>query len=218
MNVRRQFPPAPTTARALVIHGHPRQDSFNHALAEAWADGARQGGVSVDSVNLSELDFAPWYQEQMALEPDLARVQRLIAEAGHITLGFPVWWGSTPALLKAFFDRAFETGWAYGRTDEGGYVRGLNGRSGRLIVTMDAPSWYDRIVYGRSAIRQVRDATFHFCGIRPAKVSAFFAIDKTTQGSRDAMLTRARAAGGTDARALRRRLPRAKNTRSLAAG
>lgn len=208
MTHRRQFPPAPAAARALLIQGHPRPDSFNRALGAAWSEGARGAGVPVDTLALADLDFDPHYREKMQLEPDLARAQRLIADAGHLTLAFPVWWGSTPALLKGFFDRTFETGWAYGRSEDGGYLRGLSGRSGRLLVTMDAPGWYDRLAYGRSAIRQVRNATFEFCGIRPAKVSSFCRIEKTTRASRQAMLVRARAAGAADARALLRRLPR----------
>lgn len=144
---------------------------------------------------MSDLDFDPHDRVKMALEPDLALVQRLMASAGHVSLGFPVWWGSTPALVKAFFDRVLEAGWAYGRGDDGGYLRGLTGRSGRLLVTMDAPGWYDRLAYGRSAIRHARDATFRFCGIRPAKVSAFYGIEKTTDASRHTMLARARTAG-----------------------
>ncbi len=208
MTHRRQFPPAPSAARALLIQGHPRPDSFNHALGVAWAEGAREAGVPVDTLVLADLAFDPYYRDEMELEPDLARAQRLIAEAAHLTLGFPVWWGSTPALVKGFLDRTFETGWAYGRTEDGGYLRGLTGRSGRLLVTMDAPGWYDRLAYGRSAIRHVRDATLKFCGIRPAKVSTFCSIEKTTDASRQSMLTRARAAGIADARALLRRLPR----------
>ena len=209
---RREFPPAPTTARALLIQAHPRTASFNHALGEAWADGARAAGVPVDVVVLSELDFDPLFDDgqKVPLAADLLRVQRLIAEAGHISVAYPVWWGSVPALLKGFFDQTFQTGWAYGRDDSGGYIKGLAGRSGRLLVTMDAPGWYDRLLYGRSAIRQVRDATFKFTGIAPAKVSAFTSIEKTSAADREGLLAKARATGAADAKALLRRLPAAR--------
>ena len=112
MSTRRQFPAAPTHARALLIQAHPRTESFNHALGRAWADGARSEGVPVETLTLSALRFQPLLDDGVApvLEPELQRAQELIAEAGHIALAFPVWWGSTPALLKGFFDRAFQTG------------------------------------------------------------------------------------------------------------
>jgi len=215
MNNRRQYPTPPAVARALLIQGHPRASSFNHALGAAWADGAERAGVPVETLVLAELDFDPRFRDdaKMVLEPDLATAQRLIADAGHITVGFPVWWGSTPSLLKGFFDRVLQTGWAFGRGQDGSYLRGLTGRSGRLLVTMDAPGWYDRLAYGRSAIRHVRDATFKFCGIRPAKVTGFYGIEKTKETSREAMLEKARSVGAADARTLLRRLPPAVDLR-----
>jgi hypothetical protein len=120
-STRRSFPPAPTAARALLIQGHPRENSFNHALGAAWADGARSVGLDVDVVRAADLDFAPRLLEgtDQPLEPDLADLQDRIARAAHLTLAAPVWWGSTPALVKGLIDRTLQTGWAYGKDHRG---------------------------------------------------------------------------------------------------
>jgi len=201
-SVRRVFPSPPTSARALVLRAHPLSDSFNSALADAWADGARGRGAQVDVIDVHALEFDPVLhfanRRDEPLEPDLRRVQAAIAEAAHVTVAYPVWWASTPAKLKGLFDRVFQTGWAYAAGDGMLPDKGLVGRTGRLLVTMDAPTLYDRVVYGGSAIRQVRHGTFHFSGIKPARVSAFGGIEATTPEKRAQMLARARRDGEKD--------------------
>lgn len=212
MHARRAFPPAPSDARALLIQGHPRLDSFNHALGAAWAAGAEAAGVPVDVLELATLDFDPLLVDgrETPLEPDLLQAQQRIARAGHLTLASPVWWGSSPALLKGFLDRTLQAGWAYGSDDKGNPVGGLSGRSGRVLLTMDAPGWWDRFAYGRSALRQLRDATLWFCDVKPARATRFLSIGNASTAQRERMLAQARAVGTADARALLRRLPPAR--------
>ena len=70
---------------------------------------------------------------------------------------------------------------------------------------MDAPSWWDLLIYGRSARRQLRDATLRFVGYKPVSVSQFFGVGHSTAAQREAMLRRARRAGQADAQALLKR-------------
>lgn len=206
---RRVFPPAPTTARAVLFRAHPLKDSFNDALADAWAGGAETAGARVQTIDVHDLSFDPAlrvaHKGDMPLEPDLREVTRAIEAAAHVVVAFPLWWGSSPALLKGLFDRVFLPGWAYAMGDNVLPDKGLRGRSGRLLVTMDVPLWYDRLIYGRSGIRQIKNATFHFTGIKPTHVSGFGWIESTTPQKRARMLNAARADGLKDGRALVRR-------------
>ncbi len=203
---RRVFPPPPSAARVLVLRAHPLKDSFNSALADAWVDGARSVGAEVRVLDVHALKFDPAllvaHRGEMPLEPDLQLVQAAIAEAAHVTVAFPVWWGSIPALLKGLFDRTFLPGWAYATGNGALPDKGLTGRTGRLLVTMDTPSWYDWLVYRACARRQVQYATFHFTGIKPTRISTFDAIGQSTPKWRTKMLSKVRADGLTDGRAL----------------
>ncbi len=205
---RRRFPPAPTSASALILRAHPFRDSFNDALADAWAAGA--DSLPIQDIDVHALDFDPVlrtaHRADQALEPDLQRVEQALAAAAHVVVAFPVWWGSTPAVLKGLFDRVLRTGWAY-RYEDGWPVGGLTGRSARVLTTMDAPVWYDRLWNGRPAIQQVRTGTLAFCGVKPVRLSTFGGIRDTTAEQREKMLARARAAGHADARAVLRRFP-----------
>lgn len=203
---RRRPPAAPSAARALVLRAHPHADSFNSALADAWSDGARQLGVEVQTIDVHDLEFDQAlrvaYRGDQPLEPDLARVREQIARAAHLVFAYPTWWGSTPAQLKGLIDRVFLPGWAF--VDEGKALPspGLSGRSARLLVTMDAPVWYDRWLYGAPGPRHMARATLRFCGIKPVSRNVFGGIGKSTAKQRERMLEKARKAGEADGRRL----------------
>lgn len=199
---RRTFPPAPTRAHAVVLTAHPLGDSFNTALAEAWIRGAEASGATVDRIDLAALDFdlqlRSAFQADQPLEPDLRRAQAAIAEAAHLTIAYPVWWGSMPAVLKGFIDRVFLPGWAFKANGGALPDPGLARRSARLLVTMDAPPWYDRLMYGGSARRQMARATLRFCGVRPVRTATFGSVGNTDAPKREKMLAQAARAGRQD--------------------
>ena len=142
----------------LVSHGHPGTESYNRALVDAYAEGAQAAGATVRRLDLEALDFDPvlhhGYAKIQPLEPDLVAAQADIEWADHIVLGFPVWWGAPPALLKGFFDRTF-----------------LPGRTAHVIVTMDSPQPVYNAIYWRSAHRAVVRGVLRFCGIGPVTTS-----------------------------------------------
>ena len=127
--------------------------------------------------------------------------------AAHLAIATPVWWGSSPAVLKGFIDRVFLPGWAYAHSGGALPVKGLTGRSARVLVTMDAPRWWDQLRYGRSARRQLKDATLGFVGYKPVTTSLFPSVGTSTLPQRQRMLDRARRDGERDAAAVMRRLP-----------
>lgn len=45
---------------------------------------------------------------------DVPEEQRLLTENNRIVFQFPVFWFSTPPMLKAYMDQVFTHGWAYG--------------------------------------------------------------------------------------------------------
>ena len=133
--------------KILVILGHPDVDSFCGALSKAYVKGALAAGFEVRELKLRSLDFDPilWkgYNKIQKLEPDLVRAQELIQWSDHMVFVYPNWWGTTPALMKGFFDRVFLPGFAFKyRENSQFWDKLLTGRTAHLIVTMDTPPWY----------------------------------------------------------------------------
>ena len=137
-----------TPRRILLIQGHPDPAGGHlcHALAQAYADGAREAGHELRLVDVAQLDFPllrsqkEWHEG--ALPPALAPAQQDILWAQHLEFFFPLWMGDMPALLKGFLEQVARPGFAFKREGRGPMdAKGLTGRSGRVVVTYsDRPS------------------------------------------------------------------------------
>jgi putative NADPH-quinone reductase len=135
----------------------------------------------VKEIRVSDLRFDPvlhtGYRHTQTMEEDLVRSQKLIRWADHVVFVYPTWWGTMPALLKGFIDRVFLPGFAFKYRDNSVlWDKLLTGRSARLIVTMDAPVWYYRFVYGNAGHNAMKKATLQFCGIKPVKVTTIGSV------------------------------------------
>lgn len=179
----------------LIINGHPDKESFNHALSNAYAEGANKTSSTVTQINISDLKFNPnlsfGYRKRMELEPDLLDAIKKIKAADHIVWVFPMWWYGYPALMKGFIDRTFLPGITY-QPIEGKALpkKLLKGKSARIIVTADTPEWYDFLVMNRPAISQFKKGTLQFCGISPVKVTYITPIKNSTSVFREKWLTK----------------------------
>ena len=183
----------------LVIDGHPDAGSLTAALAGRYVAGAGDHAVAL---TLRDLTFDPYlvgsYRTAQPAEPDLARARELFEWADHVTVLTPVWWGSVPGLLKGFFDRTLERGWAFRYREDGRPEGLLPGRTGRLVVTADSPRWYLPLV-GDTTVKQVKGRTLEFCGIKPVTVTRFTGVHSSTPAQRGEWLDRAAALGAADA-------------------
>jgi NAD(P)H dehydrogenase (quinone) len=159
-----------------IIIGHPDAQSFCHGLAAAYARGAAASGAQVQLLDLSAMEFEPnlrhGYRRRMELEPDLVRAREVMKESDHLVWLYPVWWSTMPAVLKGFLDRTLLPGYAYQFKDGSSrWEKLLNGRTGRMIVTMDSPSWYYRTILRDAGIYAMKKGTLEFCGISPVRTT-----------------------------------------------
>lgn len=162
--------------KIALINGHPNHESFNFALAEAYKKGAENSGAEIKEIIIRDLDFNPnlqfGYQKRMELESDLIKAWEIIQWADHLVWVHPVWWGGLPAVTKGFIDRLFLPGLAFKyRENSVWWDKLLTGKTAHIITTLDQPSWYYRIFYGRPSINQLKKSTLEFCGIKPVKVT-----------------------------------------------
>jgi putative NADPH-quinone reductase len=193
----------PNPVKVAVILGHPNLESYCGSLARAYAEGARSAGAEVREINLAELSFDPvlWqgYNGVQALEPDLIEAQETIRWADVLVFAYPNWWGTMPALLKGFVDRVFLPGFAFKyRENSRFWDRLLAGRRARLLVTMDSPPWYYRLIVRQPGHQMMRRAILGFSGVKPVRTAAFGPIRSSTGASRDQWLARAATLGGRD--------------------
>ena len=89
--------------RILVLFAHPsleRSEANRHLLAASR---------SIEGVTLVDL-----YAEYPTFRINIDREQQRLVEHDVIVFMFPMYWYSTPAILKEWQDLVLEHGWAYG--------------------------------------------------------------------------------------------------------
>ncbi|WP_291857487.1 NAD(P)H-dependent oxidoreductase [Marinilabilia sp.] len=110
----------------LIISAHPNQGSFSNSLVDALKKDSEHNDVKVVVRNLYDLDFNPVLSSADLAQikngetpADIAKEQKLLGEADIISLVYPLWWGSFPAVLKGYFDRVLTNGFAFKVTPNG---------------------------------------------------------------------------------------------------
>ena len=185
--------------KILVILGQPQRRSYGGALAQAYIEGAREAGAEVKEMFLGDLQFnacANASQPPAGLEPDLQRAQEAIRWADHLVFVYPIWWGTIPALLKGFIERAFTEGFAVKfRDDSPWWDRLLKGRSARLIVTMNTPSFIYRWMFGRPGHNTMKKTILEFCGVKPVRITEIGPVRNSTDAKRQKWLVQVREIG-----------------------
>lgn len=162
------------STQILLIQGHPDPAGGHlcQALANAYADGAREAGHELRSIDVAQLDF-PLLRSQSEwahgpLPPALAPAQEAIRWADHLVLFFPLWLGGMPALLKGFFEQIAREGFAF--TNDASNPMGvklLKGRSARLVVTMGMPAVLYRYYFRAHSVKALERNILGFVGIAP---------------------------------------------------
>lgn len=186
--------------KILIVQGNPDKNSFCDALAEAYKKVAFDANAEVKEINIREIEFNPnlafGYKKRVELEQGLIESQHLIKWADHLVFVYPTWWGTMPALLKGFIDRVFLPGFGFQyRDDSVWWDKLLKGKSARLIVTMDTPPWYFRLIYGQPGHKAMKKSTLGFCGIKPVRISSIGPVKHSKKSKRISWLNQVQKLG-----------------------
>jgi putative NADPH-quinone reductase len=182
--------------QVAIIQGHPDPagNRLCHALADAYAKGAVTAGHQVARIEVAQLDF-PILRTQKDFETgqmpeSLVEARDAIVSAQHVTIIFPLWHGTMPALLKAFIEQVMRPGVAL-EYRKHGFPRGLlAGRSARLVVTMGMPAMIYRWYFRAHGVRGLERSILGFAGMRPIRESLLGMVDAASDVRRRRWLAR----------------------------
>lgn len=184
---------------ALVIDGHPDPQSLTAAIAQRYAAGHPDAQV----LALRDLEFDPHlrfgYRARMTLEPDLASAKEALHDAQRIIVASPLWWGSVPALLKGFFDRAFLPQQEYRYSALGLPVGLIPADRARLFLLADTP-WFFLPFTGLPAQTQVARNTLKLSGVRSVRTHRMLGVKDASPSTIARWLDRAEQLGTDDGR------------------
>lgn len=164
----------------LQGHPHPTGQHYCHALATAYRTGAEGAGHSVTSVDIGAmaLDFLRDPAAMTAPPSDAIRTaQDAILVAEHLMIVYPLWLGTMPAVVKAFFEQVSCDQFLIGKSRMGWPLGKLKGRSARLVVTMGMPSAAYRLLMGADGVRGFESGILGIAGIRPIRESLLGGVE-----------------------------------------
>ncbi len=174
--------------RVLVLAANPKKDSFVSHLAQVYARSA-QKKHDVQLINISDMDFnldlSNGYSDGQVMEESLTSFQASLQWCEHLVIITPIWWGALPAKLKGLIDRTFLPGFAFEYEKNKSIPKKLlQGRSARIVMTLDTPPWYYLLFQGAPAIKHLKIATLKVVGFNSVKSKMIGPIISSTQESR----------------------------------
>jgi len=181
----------------LVILGHPRQGSFNHAIAEAAVNTLRKNGHEVIFHDLCAEKFDPLlpYEEipkNARLDPVVQKHCDEIAASEGIIIIHPNWWGQPPAVLKGWVDRVIRPGVAYafieGDSGEGVPTGLLKAKTALIFNTSDTAEEREMKVFKDPLEAIWKNCIFDLCGVKNIYRRMFRIIVTSTEEQRNTWL------------------------------
>ncbi|UCB55465.1 MAG: NAD(P)H-dependent oxidoreductase [Thiotrichales bacterium] len=174
--------------KILIIQGHPdaSHDHFCHALAESYKKGALEAGYEVKSICVANIEFPllRTYEDFYSSTPIpvIEQCQQDIRWANHLVIVYPLWMGTMPALLKAFFEQVFRPGFALETVDGGKkWIRLLKGKSAHIVVTMGMPAFIYRWFYRAHGLKSLERNILNFTGISTIRNSLIGMVEESQE-------------------------------------
>jgi len=153
----------------LVIVGHQRQGSFNHAIAEAAVEELERLGHTVVFHDLYAEKFDPIFPAAEAnpnaeLPPVIRQHCDEVLAAEGLVIVHPNWWGMPPAVLKGWVDRVFRQGTMYSFTPAG-VASNISGKRALVLTTSNTPRDDELRLFGDPLENLWKNCIFGFLGI-----------------------------------------------------
>lgn len=176
-----------------IILAHPREGSFNHAIAETVVRALRDGGHQVIFHDLYKEGFdpiLPFEEIQKNAKPDSLIQMHCdeIAQAEGIVVVHPNWWGQPPAILKGWIDRVIRPGVAYeflvGDSGEGVPCGLLKAKTALVFNTSNTPCERELEEFGDPLETIWKNCIFALCGVKNFYRKMFGVIVTSTEEQR----------------------------------
>jgi len=179
--------------KILLIIGHSKPHSFNHAIAEKSALVLKELGHEVLFRDLYQEHFDPVMPtgEENLPENELSeQIQHHIRdfkEADGVIIVHPNWWGGPPAILRGWVDRVIRTGSCYNFTKEG-VVSYVGGKIVQIFSTSNTPRDVELQVYGDPIETFWKTVVFGLLGTKSFERRNFESIVLSTSEERQSWL------------------------------
>jgi len=184
-----------------VILAHPKEGSFNHAIANTVIEVLKENGHEVIFHDLYQEQFEPLISvaelaKEVKLSPEIDKHCHEIAQADGIIIIHPNWWGQPPAILKGWIDRVIrpEIAYHFNENDSGeGIPEGLlKAKSAIVFNTSDTDSHREQNFFLDPLETIWKNCIFKFCGVTDVTRRMFGVLVISTEKQRQSWLSEVR--------------------------
>lgn len=171
--------------KTLIVYYHPHEGSFCSAIRDAVISGLDTGGYEWQIIDLDKDGFDPVIHEKDlgifvkagrlgeegldGVDPLALEYMKKLRWAEHLVMIFPIWWMSTPAMVKGFIDKVIFPGIVY-KMDGGRLVSQLSYlHETTLITTMNTPADVYKERFDNSLEGSLIKGTFNQIGIHDVR-------------------------------------------------
>ena len=166
--------------RIYAVVAHDRKDSLTHKVFTSLINYITlKKKITIDILDLYDrADVIPFYWsdfEKLSSYPFFHENKERFMKADRLILTFPIYWYSTPGILKCWIDLITKFAWKH---EQGFYSKPLhNIRKALVLNTTMSPSWFNKYILRNPAHNQLKQ-TFTFMGIYD---QLFYEIGNTKQ-------------------------------------
>jgi NAD(P)H dehydrogenase (quinone) len=199
--------------KILIVLAHPEPKSFNASMYNIALKTLQKNGHEVKVSDLYRMNFNPvsdrqnftsvenssYFNQQNeelsacknnSFTEDINSEQDKVFWCDLMIWQFPLWWFSTPAILKGWVDKVFAMGRFYdnGRIYEAGL---LKGKKALLSITTGGPEKnYVTNRYGSTneILHPIQTGILEFVGFTVLQPEIHFSIERLTEEERKAVL------------------------------
>jgi len=179
--------------KILLILGHPKPTSLNHAIAETSVLVLKELGHKVIVHDLYQERFDPILPLGEENLPDaelptyLQNQLRHFKEAEGVIFIHPNWWGGPPAILRGWIDRVVRNGSCYNFTKDG-VVSHVGGKIVQIFSTSNTPRDVEVNVYGDPIENFWKTVVFGLLGTKSFERRNFESVILSTPDERKGWL------------------------------
>ncbi|WP_246369336.1 NAD(P)H-dependent oxidoreductase [Listeria rustica] len=170
----------------LIIYTYPNHEGLNYAIKKTVEKELGKQNI-VKEIDLYKEEFDPVLRfDSMNKRRDLHKDAGTKEYRDHVLWAdflifiYPIWWSSTPAILKGFIDKVFAKDFAY--KYKGIRPIGLlKGKQAWIINTHDTPAVYANFIqkdYGRILSKQI----LKMCGVSTYKHTSLSYVKGSNEG------------------------------------
>lgn len=179
----------------LIVTAHPSSKGFSHILAKRIYEVEQERGNTIEILDLYKSEFKNSYvtfeehPKEITTPTHIQEMQEKIKAVDELIVISPMWNVDTPAILKNWFDSVFTARFAF-RYTKWGIPRGLlNGKTVKMYITCDAPSWFFRFL-DRSTIKLWKRWRFGICGMKMKEFKIIGKMRLKSQEERENLVLR----------------------------